>query len=221
MENLFLKKLQIKPNFTVKVIDAPENAAAIFGNIPSEISLKYTDDTTFDVLIAFSISRLQLNSQIENNLKSINSKTIFWVFYPKKSSKISSDLDLMKTWKELGVYNLSPCASAAVNETWTGLRLKLATEVKHSGVGNQQIKSNEYGNYIDPVNKTVKLPEDLASILTQNPTALSYFNSLAYSHKKEYVLWILTAKQDKTRQARLEKTVNMLSLGKKNPSDKA
>jgi len=50
---------------------------------------------------------------------------------------------------------------------------------------------------------------------------LSYFNSLAYSHKKEYVLWILIAKQDKTRQARLEKTVNMLSLGKKNPSDKA
>ena len=126
----------------------------------------------------------------------------------------------MKTWNELGVYGLSPCASAAVNETWTGLRLKLATEVKRSGIGNEQIKSNEYGDFIDPVNKVIKLPEDLASVLVQNSNALNYFNGLAYSHKKEYVLWILTAKQDKTRQKRIEKTLEMLSLGKKNPSDK-
>ena len=221
MENLFLKKLQIKPNYTVKVIDAPDNAAAIFGDIPSDVSLKYTENTIFDVLITFSTSKAQLDSQIENNLKSIHAKTIFWVFYPKKTSKIPSDLDLMKTWNELGIYGLSPCASAAVNETWTGLRLKLATEVKRSGIGNEQIKSNEYGDFIDPINKTVKLPKDLASVLAQNSNALTYFNSLAYSHKKEYVLWILTAKQDKTKQSSIEKTLEMLVLGKKNPSDKS
>lgn len=219
MENLFLKKLQIKPSSIVKVIDAPENAAAIFGDVPSDVLLKYTN-TTFDVLITFSSSKAQLNAQIEDNLKSIHTKTIFWVFYPKKTSKIPSDLDLMKTWNELGIYGLSPCASAAVNETWTGLRLKLATEVKRSGIGNEQIKSNEYGDFVDPVNKMVKLPEDLSSVLAQNSKALNYFNSLAYSHKKEYVLWILTAKQDKTRQSRIQKTLEMLSIGKKNPSDK-
>ncbi|MGV2480687.1 UNVERIFIED_CONTAM: hypothetical protein IGO34_28265, partial [Salmonella enterica subsp. enterica serovar Weltevreden] len=35
MENQFLKKLQIKPGFKVSVVNAPENAAAIFGEIPS------------------------------------------------------------------------------------------------------------------------------------------------------------------------------------------
>ena len=126
----------------------------------------------------------------------------------------------MKSWKDLEIYNLAPCASAAVNETWTGLRLKLATEVKHSGVGNEQIKSNKFGEYIDPDKKTVKIPEDLAMVLSDHPTALNFFNDLAYSHKKEYVLWILTAKQEKTRQQRIEKALDMLVKKKKNPSAK-
>ena len=70
----------------------------------------------------------------------LNSKTVFWVFTPKKSSKIKTDLDLMKTWQEMDVYGLNPCASAAVNETWTGLRLKFITDIKPSGLRNDHIK---------------------------------------------------------------------------------
>ena len=220
MENLFLKKLQIKAAYRVKVLDAPENAAAIFGDIPPDIPLIYGGDTDFNALIIFATSKATLNLQIADNLEQIDAKTIFWVFYPKKSSKVESDLDLMKTWKELEVYGLSPCASAAVNDIWTGLRLKLSTEVKASGMRNDHIKSNEYGAYIDPVNKTVKLPPDLEALLGNNLVALTFFNSLAYSHRKEYVLWILSAKQEKTRLSRLEKTVDMLLDRKKNPSEK-
>ncbi|KQM66069.1 hypothetical protein ASE74_09265 [Pedobacter sp. Leaf216] len=218
MENLLLKKLQVKPGYVIKVVDAPENSAAIFGDVPTNIT--FSEETDFNVLITFTINRDQLNQQIKNHLKKIDSKTIFWIFYPKKSSKIKSDLDLMKSWEELNVYGLTPCASAAVNETWTALRLKLITEVKPSGMRNDHIKTNDFGEYIDPVNKTVKLPEDLKSILENQPKALAYFNQLAYSHRKEYVLWVISAKQEKTRLNRLEKTLEMLLNGKKNPSEK-
>jgi hypothetical protein len=220
MENLFLKKLQIKPGYVVKVVDAPEQAAAIFGNIPSDVSINYNDEVDFNVLITFTINKDQLNKQIQSNLKKIDAKTIIWIFYPKKSSKIKSDLDMMKSWEELNTFGLTPCASAAVNETWTALRLKLITEVKPSGRRNDHIKTNEFGEYIDPVNKTVKLPEDLKAVLEDNLNAYNYFNQLAYSHRKEYVLWILSAKQEKTRISRIEKTLEMLSNNKKNPSDK-
>jgi hypothetical protein len=220
MENLFLKKLQIKPGYVVKVVDAPEQAAAIFGNIPSDVSINYNDEVDFNVLITFTINKDQLNKQIQSNLKKIDAKTIIWIFYPKKSSKIKSDLDMMKSWEELNTFGLTPCASAAVNETWTALRLKLITEVKPSGMRNDHIKTNEFGEYIDPVNKTVKLPEDLKAVLEDNLNAYNYFNQLAYSHQKEYVLWILSAKQEKTRISRIEKTLEMLSNNKKNPSDK-
>lgn len=220
MENLFLKKLQVKPNFTIKVVDAPDQASAIFNDIPTDVTIKYDDETNFNVIITFTTSTDQLNKQIESNIKHINTKTIFWVFYPKKNSKIKSDLDLMKSWEKLGRYNLTPCASAAVNETWTALRLKFISEVKPSGMRNDHIKTNEFRDYIDPVNKTVKLPEDLETLLMQHQQAYTYFNQLAYSHRKEYVLWILTAKQEKTRINRVEKTIEMLLNQKKNPADK-
>ena len=220
MENPFLKKLRLNPGHNVKIIDAPENAAAIFGNFQQGITVEYDGEGNFDVLVTFTRDKEQLNNQIKNNLKKINAKTIFWVFYPKKSSGITSDLELMKTWKALEVYGLSPCASVAVNEIWTGLRLKLITEIKPSGLRNDDIKNNAYGDYIDPDTKTVKLPDDFAGILSRNPAALQFFNKLAYSHRKEYVLWILSAKQNKTREARMEKALEMLVNEKKNPSAK-
>ncbi|WP_316829403.1 YdeI/OmpD-associated family protein [Pedobacter aquatilis] len=220
MENSLLKKLQIKPGFTVKVMDAPENAAAIFGNVPDDISIRFDDVENFDALITFTTLKEQLDRQINNNLKKLNPKTIFWVFMPKKTAKIESDLDMMKTWQELDIYGLNPCASAAVNETWTALRLKFITEIKPSGLRNDHIKTNDFAEYIDVETKTVKLPEDLALVLQDNPKALNYFNGLAYSHKKEYVLWILTAKQEKTRTNRIEKALDMLLNDKKNPSVK-
>ncbi|NMN36893.1 YdeI/OmpD-associated family protein [Pedobacter sp. SG918] len=220
MENLFLKKLQVKPGNVIKVVNAPEKGGAIFGDIPLDIVIKYNEEAVFNVLIAFTINKDQLDKQIKNNLKYIDAKTIIWIFYPKKTSNIKSDLDLMKSWKELDVFGLTPCASAAVNETWTALRLKRITEVKPSGMRNDHIKTNGFGEYIDPVNKTVKLPEDLKTLLESHPKALDYFNQLAYSHRKEYVLWLLSAKQEKTRISRLEKTLEMLLNNKKNPSDK-
>ncbi|MCZ4243731.1 YdeI/OmpD-associated family protein [Pedobacter punctiformis] len=220
MQNLLLKKLQIKSGHVVKVDAAPENAAAIFGEIPADISFTYNSSAKFDALICFSINKADLYSQIERNLKEIKPGAVIWIFYPKKSSKIKSDLDLMNSWKELETYGLAPCASAAIDNIWTGLRLKLASEVKASGVGNAEIKQNEFAEFIDVDKKIVKLPADLEAILINHPSALQHFNALSYTNKKEYVLWILTAKQEKTRTSRLEKTLEMLLNGKKNPSAK-
>jgi len=107
------------------VVDAPQNASTIFGTPTDNVVLSFDEEPKFDVLITFSITKLQLNAQNESNLGCINSRTIFWVFYPKKSSQIESDLDLMKSWDELSAFGLAPCASASVDEIWTVLRLKL------------------------------------------------------------------------------------------------
>lgn len=218
MQNPLLKKLQIKPGYTVKIAGAPENAPAIFGEIPTDVSFIYSNDTKFDALICFAINKEDLYTQLETYINQIKPGIIVWVFYSKKSSKISSDLDLMNSWQDLNMQGLTPCASASVDQIWAALRLKLLSEVKTSGVGNAEIKKNEFAEFIDVDKKTVKLPVDLEAKLIHHPNAFQFFNSLSYSNKKEYVLWILTAKQEKTRTARLEKALEMLLNSKKNPS---
>lgn len=220
MENQLLKKLQVKLGFKVSVINAPENAAAIFGNIPNSVEFAYQMLPNYDAYLVFAITKENLFEALNIIKPFIKDKTVAWIFYPKTKTALASDLNLMQSWDDLKKYDLAPCGSAAVNEIWTGIRIKPASSQKKSGVGNTEIAKNEYGRYIDVANKIVTLPEDLKAALTEHPTALAYYEQLAYSHKKEYVLWIITAKQEKTRVDRTNKMIEKLVDKKKNPSEK-
>ncbi|RZK82252.1 MAG: hypothetical protein EOO92_02405 [Pedobacter sp.] len=218
MKNVLLKKFFFKPGFKVLIGIVPENGAAVLGDI-DEIELVTDANQTFDALLLFVKNSLELSDALKEWAAKITSDKIVWIAYPKKTSGIPTDLKMAK-WDELQEYQLTPCGSVAVDDTWTALRIKPIGDVKSSGVGNAQIKTNEFAEFIDVENKKVTPPADLAKLLLQHPEAGAFFNSLAYSHKKEYVLWILTAKQAATRTARLEKALQMLLTDKKNPTAK-
>lgn len=220
MENLLLKKLQIKPGFKVRVLNAPENCLAIFEEIPKDIQFSFNEDKDFNALLIFCINKADMIAALRLTAHAINEQMICWIIYPKVKSKLASDLNLMQSWTDLNDFNLSPCASAAIDETWTAIRIKPAGSVKKSGISNEDLQNSPYGDYIDVKNKRVTLPDDLKSLLEKDSTALNFYQQLSYSNQKEYVLWVLTAKQDKTRQDRILKTLAKLVEGKKNPSEK-
>jgi uncharacterized protein YdeI (YjbR/CyaY-like superfamily) len=60
----------------------------------------------------------------------------------------------------------------------------------------------------------VEIPEDLAAALRKNRKALSTFEKFSPSHRREYVEWIVEAKQAATRKRRLETAVEWLAEGK-------
>jgi uncharacterized protein YdeI (YjbR/CyaY-like superfamily) len=127
---------------------------------------------------------------------------------------------MMGSWDELTNTGLRCVTSVSVNEIWTALRFKPVELTKLSESRNDNIRKNEYSDYIDIDNKQIILPADMVEALGQNQSAMSFYQGLSYSNKKEYVVWILSAKQEKTRSERLIKTVEKLSAGKKNPADK-
>ena len=220
MENLLLKKLQIKPGFNVAIINAPENFGTIIGDSPSDITFSFDALASYQALLVFAITKAELVAALQHQHQQIDSTTITWIIYPKAKTKLASDLNMMQSWEDLKQFNLAPCASAAIDAIWTAIRIKPIEAQKKSGIGNTEIKQNEYGSYIDVVHKTVTLPEDLKEVLALNETAFNFYEKLAYSNRKEYVLWILTAKQEKTRTERIQKTIEKLLNGKKNPSEK-
>lgn len=218
MENLLLKKLKIKPGFKVKVINAPDDFIAILGEQTNEITYCFDPAKNTDSLLIFAPHKAAMLAALNAQKLHINNETICWILYPKAKSKLASDLNLMKSWDDLNTYNLTPCASAAINKDWTGLRIKPIHTVHKSGRANKDIITNEFGNYIDVNNKIITLPEDLKSVLENNSSALDFYHTLSYTNRKEYVLWILSAKQEKTRNNRLTKTIEKLLQGKKNPN---
>ncbi len=63
--------------------------------------------------------------------------------------------------------------------------------------------------------KIVETAADLAEALAKNPVAQANFDNFAYSHKKEYVDWINSAKQQATRERRVEQAVGMIAEKKR------
>ena len=59
------------------------------------------------------------------------------------------------------------------------------------------------------------LPYYIARVLKQSPKAWQFFQSLAPTHRRDFVVWIHTAKRQETREKRVRKSVKLLTAGKK------
>ena len=66
-------------------------------------------------------------------------------------------------------------------------------------------KSNIYSHEKEPE----ILTEEFEKKFQQNSKAWDFFNAQAPSYKKVMIHWIMTAKQEKTRISRLEKTIQI------------
>jgi hypothetical protein len=68
---------------------------------------------------------------------------------------------------------------------------------------------------VDAAPRVVALPSIVRKALATDKHAKTFFDGLAPSHKKQYVVWVAGAKQAKTRERRAAKMVAMLAAGKK------
>lgn len=220
MENAFLKKLHLKSAGTLRVVNGPRNLASILGDIPADVTITEQENDPFGVLLIFARESTDLDASIRKMRPELKPETVVWVPYPKKNSGIPTDLNLMQHWQHLQLHGLSPVSSAAIDEIWTGIRLKPIDQIKSSGLCNDDIAKGPYSEFIDIAGRKVKSPPDLKAAFDREPAARAFFERLSFTNQKEYVLWLLTAKQEKTRSSRLEKTVEKLLAGKKNPSEK-
>lgn len=220
MDHPLFKKLLVKPGFKVLTVNAPDDIAGILGDIPAGIDVVSKRGGIFDAILLFNKDSKELKKGLAAIEKNRAADTVIWDIYPKKSSMIPTDLNAMTPWQALDEFNLEVVASAGINDVWTAVRLRPKGQSKASGMCLDDIANNEYGRFIDVKNRVVVMPDDMKVAVARNKSAWSCFDQLSFSNKKEYVLWVLSAKQEKTRMNRIEQSVAKLEAGKKNPSVK-
>ncbi len=214
------KKLLMKAGQSWLLFNAPVNYLPLLEPLPDGISISHEATGSFDGIQLFVINSAELASGLQLIRPLLKPETVLWVIYPKKSSGIPTDLTMMSSWDEPARYGLAGVSAASIDATWTAMRFRPQQLSKASDTRNEALTDSPYAEYVDVTNKKVALPPDAAAALAQHPLAMDNYERLSYSNKKEYVLWILTTKQDKTRTERLTKMVDKLLNGKKNPSDK-
>ena len=86
------------------------------------------------------------------------------------------------------------------------------------GFIRQAMKLNDKGITVpkkpQPKPTQLAIPGYFLKAVRKNTKAYKYFESLSYSHKKEYVQWVTEAKTVETREKRLKTSVEWMSKGK-------
>jgi Bacteriocin-protection, YdeI or OmpD-Associated/Domain of unknown function (DUF1905) len=67
----------------------------------------------------------------------------------------------------------------------------------------------------DTEERTVEIPPALAAALAEHPAEKAYFDSLSFTHRKEFARWIDSAKKEDTRASRVVKCIAMLRAKEK------
>jgi len=60
-----------------------------------------------------------------------------------------------------------------------------------------------------------ELPRYIANAIKSNPRASRFFRELAPTHRRDFVVWIHTAKRPETRERRLRESLALLAAGRK------
>jgi len=209
------QKLRIKENFALLTINAPADFKKNIGELPKGVRIS-NDSKIYNQVHWFVMNKAQMDKELNSVLKLVNDDVILWIYYPKGTSKVQTDLTRDKGWDNLLNHDeLSWISLISFDDTWStfGSRLKTEADKKRE----QAPRERPIFDYVDPKTKSVRLPDDLATAFKKNKKQEDFFNTLSFTNKKEYIEWIITAKREETRAERIKGTMERLTKKWKNP----
>jgi len=216
MANSISDKLKIKENYTLLVLNVPAEFKKGLQGLPKGIKI-ISSGKDYDQVHWFVLNRAQMEKEMSKVMKLLKEGIIVWVYYPKGTSKIQTDLTRDKGWDCLlnEGDKLTWISLISFDDTWSvfGFRPKTEADKKKE----TKPKERPIFDYVDPKTKTVRLPDDLDTVLKRNRKQLDFFNSLSFTNKKEYIEWIVTARREETRKERIKGTIERLAKNWKNP----
>lgn len=98
---------------------------------------------------------------------------------------------------------------------WSAINIKKIEELtkaglmKEAGIKAFELRSESKSRIYSHEKEPEILDPEFEKKFKANATAWKFFNEQAPSYKKVMIHWIMTAKQEKTRLSRLEKTINI------------
>lgn len=210
-------KLKIKGGDTLLTLNEPSGFQKGLSGLPKGVKV-VESGKDYNQVHWFVMNRAQLEKEMSKVMKLVKPGVIVWVYYPKGTSKIQTDLTRDKGWDCLLAESdkLTWISLISFDDTWSVFGFRAKTEVDRKKEAKPK-PEREIFKWVNPETKEVKLPEDVSGALKKNKKASDFFNALSFTNKKEYLEWIVTAKRDETRKERVDGTIERLNKSWKNP----
>ena len=124
------RKLGIKEEARLALLGAPEGFDAELAPLPDGVQILRRLGPDLDVAVLFVTERRQLERRFPDVARSMKPDGGFWVAWPKRASKVPTDLTedvLREVGLPQGLVDNKVCA---VTEVWSGLRFVWRKELR-------------------------------------------------------------------------------------------
>ncbi len=213
-----LEKLQLTDEKNLLIQGLPSSIEKQFMKLSfSKNVTPLLKNRKIDFALVFAVSQKQLVDILNDVVPVLQPAAKLWIAYPKLTSKIASDLCRDASWGFINGYGFEGVRAIALDNVWSAIRFKKQGEEEKKTLN---FCTTNPAPGIDYTKRTVQVPNELLQLFKTNKPAASFFDSLAFTHRREYVEWIVSAKREETRKRRLETTLEKLNAGKKNFNEK-
>jgi hypothetical protein len=117
-----LKKLGIKPGISLYVSQPPPLYFDWLSPLPDKVKVKQQPTGQLDFIHLFVKTRKEFEKAFSTGKKMLQKDGMMWVSWPKKASKVETDLDeniIRDFGLQSGLVDVKVCA---IDEVWSGLK---------------------------------------------------------------------------------------------------
>jgi hypothetical protein len=121
-------KLGFKPNHVITLVHHPEDYGHLLHPIPEGCSIYDELKEPSDIIQFFAKSTDDLEKHFQEMQDNLKKDGALWISWPKKSSKVPTDLDENKI-RDIGLrHGLVDVKVIAIDDVWSGLKFVYRTK---------------------------------------------------------------------------------------------
>jgi hypothetical protein len=125
-----VKKLRIQAGQHALVLNPPEGYVESLIELPEGVELSTSPEGgDYDFVHLFVFDSGDLNELLPGAAAAVKYDGLLWISYPKKSSKVKTDLSRDVLWELMKETGLRPVTQISVDSTWSALRFRPAEAV--------------------------------------------------------------------------------------------
>ena len=118
------KKLGLKPGKRALILNAPDGYRALLEPLPEGVDLTTTPDGTFDFVQLFAKNKADLAEYTPAALAAVQPGGMLWIAFPKKTSKIQSDISRDTGWDVVQQAGWQGVSLISVDDVWSAMRFR-------------------------------------------------------------------------------------------------
>ena len=132
MTTPLFKKMNLKDQTQILVLNAPSSFDRELKALKDvKVLTSATGLKEIDFAIAFVIREAELNNAVRTLSKLAKGDAVVWFAYPKGSSKrYKSEVNRDDSWAIVGKEGFEPVRMVAIDEDWSGLRVRRVEFIK-------------------------------------------------------------------------------------------